>query len=186
VILYALASPQFCTLSFCLATPRSYGLTLGAWPLPRAATGQPDSRFDPLTACLRGPRNVLGFIWPAYACFKALEAKQQDAIRDWCTYWCAMQAPACRQRPAPMHTASALFRGVPRELLPRRLMLAIFTTAERMVLDWLVFWCGAARPARTAPHTPVGQRSSLQLYTPFITLAGTAASAQGSCLASNA
>ena len=42
---------------------------------------------------MRGARNALGFIWPAYACFKALEAKQQDAIRDWCTYWCAAQAP---------------------------------------------------------------------------------------------
>ncbi|KAK9831985.1 hypothetical protein WJX81_006350 [Elliptochloris bilobata] len=51
--------------------------------------------------------NLIGFIWPAYACFKALEQKQSEAIREWCTYW---------------------------------LMLAIFTTAERMVLDWLVFW----------------------------------------------
>jgi len=54
--------------------------------------------------------------------------------------------PACRQRLARMRTATALHNRGPRGLLPRRLMLAIFTTAERMVLDWLVFWCGPARP----------------------------------------
>lgn len=30
-------------------------------------------------------------------------------------------------------------------------MLALFTTAERMILDWLVFWCG---PLESALHSP--------------------------------
>ncbi len=91
VILYALASPHLCTLSLCLATPRSRCFAPDA--CREQSIGQTDGRFVQLTACLRGARNALGFIWPAYACFKALEAKQQDAIRDWCTYWCAAQAP---------------------------------------------------------------------------------------------
>ena len=31
-------------------------------------------------------------------------------------------------------------------------MLALFTTAERMILDWLVFWCGPTEGALHSPH----------------------------------
>ncbi len=81
--------------------------------------------------------------------------------------------PACRQRPARMRTASALHNRGPRGLLPRRLMLAIFTTAERMVLDWLVFWCGPAHPpappctlscARGPAFQPAAARALQEAY----------------------
>lgn len=54
-----------------------------------------------------------------------------------------------------------------------RLMLAIFTTAERMVLDWLVFWCGPLcsglltpmHPTRAIPAASVQLGSPTQLCT---------------------
>jgi receptor expression-enhancing protein 1/2/3/4 len=32
---------------------------------------------------------LLGYVYPAYACFKALERRKPDGIRAWCEYWCA-------------------------------------------------------------------------------------------------
>ncbi|KAK9811551.1 hypothetical protein WJX72_005778 [[Myrmecia] bisecta] len=34
--------------------------------------------------------NVFGYIWPAYQCYKAIERKQADKIREWCIYWFVM------------------------------------------------------------------------------------------------
>ena len=42
-------------------------------------------------------------------------------------------------------------------------MLALFTTAERMILDWLVFWCGPMGKALHSPHLAAPELScSLQ------------------------
>lgn len=30
---------------------------------------------------------LLGYIYPTYKCFKALERKKPEAIRAWCEYW---------------------------------------------------------------------------------------------------
>ena len=35
-------------------------------------------------------RQVFGYIWPAYQCYKAIEQKNEDAVREWCIYWFIM------------------------------------------------------------------------------------------------
>lgn len=32
-------------------------------------------------------QNLVGYLWPAYLCYKSVEARQPDSIRDWCIYW---------------------------------------------------------------------------------------------------
>jgi hypothetical protein len=41
-------------------------------------------------------RLLLGYVYPAYACFKALERRKPDGIRAWCEYWCAQRALSSR------------------------------------------------------------------------------------------
>ncbi|BDA44972.1 HVA22-like protein i [Coccomyxa sp. Obi] len=31
--------------------------------------------------------NVIGYVWPAYSCYKALSQKNSDAVQQWCIYW---------------------------------------------------------------------------------------------------
>jgi receptor expression-enhancing protein 1/2/3/4 len=31
---------------------------------------------------------ALGYAYPAYACFKALERRKPEGLRLWCQYWC--------------------------------------------------------------------------------------------------
>lgn len=50
---------------------------------------------------------ILGYVVPAYHCFKAIELNQADKTREWSIYW---------------------------------LLLALFTTAERLFLDIFIFW----------------------------------------------
>jgi len=33
---------------------------------------------------------VFGFVWPAYQCYKAIEQKNSEAVREWCIYWFVM------------------------------------------------------------------------------------------------
>lgn len=43
-------------------------------------------------------RYILGYLVPAYSCFKALEQKQTDRTGEWCIYWCALsrdKGPDC-------------------------------------------------------------------------------------------
>jgi hypothetical protein len=74
-------------------------------------------------------RLLLGYIYPAYACFKALERRKPDGVRVWCEYWCAPHAGAT--------AAAAHQRRSPR--LPFRLILAVFAVLES-VGDQTVFW----------------------------------------------
>lgn len=46
-------------------------------------------------------RLFLGYVWPAYSCFKALKGKKQDAARFWCHYWSVCWQAQCRNA----HTA---------------------------------------------------------------------------------
>ena len=32
-------------------------------------------------------RNVFGYVWPAYQCFKAVESQDTEHIREWAIYW---------------------------------------------------------------------------------------------------
>ena len=32
-------------------------------------------------------QNLVGYLWPAYLCYKSIEARQPEGIRDWCVYW---------------------------------------------------------------------------------------------------
>lgn len=34
-------------------------------------------------------RTILGFVWPAYMCFKDTENGQKNNHKQWCIYWCA-------------------------------------------------------------------------------------------------
>ena len=76
-------------------------------------------------------RLFLGYVWPAYTCFKALKGKKQDAARFWCHYWCAGCSKDSSNQIHPTRTP--------------RLILALFTAAEH-VLDVLVFWCVPSTP----------------------------------------
>lgn len=33
---------------------------------------------------------MFGYIWPAYQCYKAIEQKNAEAVREWCIYWFIM------------------------------------------------------------------------------------------------
>lgn len=35
--------------------------------------------------CVR--RNIFGYVWPAYQCFKAVQSQNTDQIREWAVYW---------------------------------------------------------------------------------------------------
>lgn len=42
---------------------------------------------------------ALGYVYPAYKCFKALEKKKPEGIRFWCEYWCVMPTSARQEVP---------------------------------------------------------------------------------------
>lgn len=102
-------------------------------------------------AC-RGLVILLGYVYPAYKCFKALERKKPEGVRAWCEYWCVLQS-GC-SRPPTNHGTAKPCSGRRRAVLiplvilnhimpsmdcPRRLVLGIFTVLEQ-VGDQTVFW----------------------------------------------
>ncbi|KAK3264634.1 hypothetical protein CYMTET_26634 [Cymbomonas tetramitiformis] len=41
---------------------------------------------------------LLGYIYPGYACFKAIEKGKPDACREWCIYWLVLAAATAAER----------------------------------------------------------------------------------------
>ena len=31
----------------------------------------------------------MGYLWPAYSCYKALDQRKTEVLREWCIYWFA-------------------------------------------------------------------------------------------------
>ncbi len=84
-------------------------------------------------------RLLLGYVYPAYACFKALERRKPDGVRAWCEYWCVRAAASARcNRPPSCCAPRASRAGMTRDC-HRRLVLAVFTVLES-VGDQTVFW----------------------------------------------
>lgn len=45
------------------------------------------SRYPPSQPPALPFRLALGYVWPAYHTFKAVEAGRKEDLRDWCIYW---------------------------------------------------------------------------------------------------
>lgn len=81
----------------------------------------------------------MGYVYPAYACFKALERRKPDGVRAWCEYWCVRAAASARRNRPPSCCAPRTSRSVLTRDRRRRLVLAVFTVLES-VGDQTVFW----------------------------------------------
>lgn len=51
-----------------------------------------------LAIACRAVQNLLGYVWPAYLCYKAVEARDGERIRDWCVYWFVLALFATAER----------------------------------------------------------------------------------------
>ena len=74
-------------------------LLVYAPPAPRCRCAHaPDAH-----SCCDAGSLLFGYVYPSYACFKALERRKPDGIRAWCEYWCAPGGAAPfrrRQKPS--------------------------------------------------------------------------------------
>jgi receptor expression-enhancing protein 1/2/3/4 len=64
---------------------------------------------------------LLGFVWPAYQCFKAVESNDADAIREWAVYWLTL----------------AIFTGAERLLDMFVFWMPLYYEAKLLFVVWL-------------------------------------------------
>jgi receptor expression-enhancing protein 1/2/3/4 len=65
--------------------------------------------------------NILGYVWPAYQCFKAVESQNTEHIREWAVYWLTL----------------ALFTGAERLLDIFVSWMPLYYEAKLLFVIWL-------------------------------------------------